>query len=60
MLDDPWMPKFGTRAALQDLDATSGIERDPDIAEVVWESAHGPLPVARSRPARRQSRSCSA
>src|SRR6202048_4391865 len=31
MMDDPWMPKFGTMGALQPLDSHFGFTRDPDI-----------------------------
>jgi multiple sugar transport system substrate-binding protein len=43
MLDDPWMPQFGTMNALTDL-AALGIERDPDIADVVWDVGTWPPP----------------
>jgi multiple sugar transport system substrate-binding protein len=48
MLDDPWMPKFGTDNSLQDL-GTFGITRDPDIAGVIydvgtWPPPRGPIP----------------
>src|SRR5688572_1444723 len=36
MMDDPWMPKFGTDGSLQDL-GQFGITRDPDIAEVIYD-----------------------
>jgi multiple sugar transport system substrate-binding protein len=49
MLDDPWMPKFGTEGWLQPLDANYGFERDPDIADVIydvgtWPPPRGPIP----------------
>ena len=49
MLDDPWMPKFGTEGWLQPLDANYGFERDPDIAGVIydvgtWPPPRGPVP----------------
>lgn len=49
MLDDPWMPKFGTEGWLQPLDANYGFERDPDIADVIydvgtWPPPRGPVP----------------
>jgi multiple sugar transport system substrate-binding protein len=49
MLDDPWMPKFGTEGWLQPLDATYGFERDDDIAGVIydvgtWPPPRGPVP----------------
>src|SRR6266849_7650762 len=31
MMDDPWMPKFGTMGALQLLDSNFGFTRDSDI-----------------------------
>src|SRR6184192_4714516 len=49
MMDDPWMPKFGTMGALQPLDSNFGFTRDSDIATVVydvgtWPPPHGPVP----------------
>ena len=49
MMDDPWMPKFGTMGALQPLDANFGFSRDSDIPSVVydvgtWPPPHGPVP----------------
>jgi len=35
MMDDPWMPKFGTDGSLSDLGAM-GVTQDPDIAQVVF------------------------
>jgi multiple sugar transport system substrate-binding protein len=48
MMDDPWMPKFGTMGALSDLGAL-GITKDPDVAQIVWDVGtwpppHGPVP----------------
>ena len=43
MMDDPWMPKFGTMGALSDLGAL-GIQRDSDIADVVWDVGTWPPP----------------
>jgi multiple sugar transport system substrate-binding protein len=43
MLDDPWMPQFGTMNALTDLEAL-GITRDPDVADVVWDVGTWPPP----------------
>ena len=48
MMDDPWMPKFGTMGALQPLD-NFGFTRDSDIPAVVydvgtWPPPHGPVP----------------
>jgi len=49
MMDDPWMPKFGTMGALQPLDSNFGFTRDPDIPAVVydvgtWPPPSGPVP----------------
>jgi multiple sugar transport system substrate-binding protein len=49
MMDDPWMPKFGTMGALQPLDSNFGFSRDSDIPGVVydvgtWPPPHGPVP----------------
>src|ERR687895_582179 len=49
MLDDPWMPKFGTEGWLQALDTNYGFERDDDIAGVIydvgtWPPPRGPVP----------------
>jgi multiple sugar transport system substrate-binding protein len=49
MMDDPWMPKFGTMGALQPLDSNFGFTRDADIPTVVydvgtWPPPHGPVP----------------
>jgi multiple sugar transport system substrate-binding protein len=49
MLDDPWMPKFGTEGWLQPLDSNYGFERDSDIADVIyevgtWPPPRGPVP----------------
>jgi multiple sugar transport system substrate-binding protein len=43
MMDDPWMPKFGTMGALADLGAL-GVQKDPDIAQVVWDVGTWPPP----------------
>ncbi|CAN5771403.1 ABC transporter substrate-binding protein [soil metagenome] len=43
MLDDPWMPKFGTMGALTDL-TPLGIEQDPDIPQIVWDVGTWPPP----------------
>ncbi len=43
MMDDPWMPKFGTDASLSDL-GPLGITQDPDIAQVVWDVGTWPPP----------------
>src|SRR3989441_4113182 len=49
MMDDPWMPKFGTMGALQPLDSNFGFTRDSDIPSIVydvgtWPPPHGPVP----------------
>src|SRR3979490_480017 len=49
MMDDPWMPKFGTMGALQPLDSNFGFTRDSDIPNVVydvgtWPPPNGPVP----------------
>src|SRR5438445_426286 len=49
MMDDPWMPKFGTMGALKPLDSEFGFTRDSDIPTVVydvgtWPPPHGPVP----------------
>jgi multiple sugar transport system substrate-binding protein len=43
MMDDPWMPKFGTMGALSDL-GPLGVQKDPDIAPVVWDVGTWPPP----------------
>ena len=43
MMDDPWMPKFGTDGSLTDL-GSLGISRDADIADVVWDVGTWPPP----------------
>ncbi len=43
MMDDPWMPKFGTDNSLTDL-TPLGITKDPDIAPVVWDVGTWPPP----------------
>src|SRR5207302_121832 len=49
MMDDPWMPKFGTMGALQPLDSNFGFTRDSDIPNIVydvgtWPPPSGPVP----------------
>ena len=49
MLDDPWMPKFGTEGWLSPLDSTYGFKRDADIPAVIyevgtWPPPRGPVP----------------
>jgi multiple sugar transport system substrate-binding protein len=51
MMDDPWMPKFGTGGWLTPLDSTFGFQRDPDIPSIVydvgtWPPPRGPVPPA--------------
>ena len=43
MMDDPWMPKFGTDNSLVELGGL-GISKDPDIAQVVWDVGTWPPP----------------
>jgi multiple sugar transport system substrate-binding protein len=43
MMDDPWMPKFGTDGSLVDLGGL-GISKDPDVAQVVWDVGTWPPP----------------
>ena len=43
MMDDPWMPKFGTDGSLSDL-GPLGITQDPDVAQVVWDVGTWPPP----------------
>ncbi|MDP9272862.1 MAG: extracellular solute-binding protein [Chloroflexota bacterium] len=43
MMDDPWMPKFGTVDALTPLEPL-GIKKDTDIAQVVWDVGTWPPP----------------
>jgi multiple sugar transport system substrate-binding protein len=57
MMDDPWMPKFGTNDWLQPLDSNFGFTRDPDIPAVVydigtWPPPHGAVPPSeKNKPA---------
>ena len=44
MIDDPWMPKFGTDGSFQEL-GQFGITRDPDIAPIVWDVGTWPPPM---------------
>jgi multiple sugar transport system substrate-binding protein len=54
MLDDPWMPKFGSEGWLAPLDAAPfNLKRDPDIFPVVydlgsWPPPSGPIPPGES------------
>ena len=43
MIDDPWMPKFGTDGSFQDL-GQYGIKNDPDIPQIVWDVGTWPPP----------------
>jgi multiple sugar transport system substrate-binding protein len=43
MMDDPWMPKFGTMGALTPLEPL-GVQKDTDIAQVVWDVGTWPPP----------------
>jgi multiple sugar transport system substrate-binding protein len=43
MIDDPWMPKFGTDGSFQEL-GQFGITRDADIAGIVWDVGTWPPP----------------
>jgi multiple sugar transport system substrate-binding protein len=54
MLDDPWMPKFGTEGWLQPLDATYGFERDEDIAGVIYDVGTWPPPRGAVPPSERE------
>src|SRR5438270_5448772 len=49
MMDEPWMPNFGTMVALQPLDSNFGFTRDSDIPSIVydvgtWPPPSGPVP----------------
>lgn len=54
MLDDPWMPKFGTEGWLQALDTTYGFERDADIAGVIYDVGTWPPPRGAVPPSERE------
>ena len=43
MMDDPWMPKFGTMGALTPLEPL-GVAKDADVAQVVWDVGTWPPP----------------
>ncbi|HET7677466.1 MAG TPA: extracellular solute-binding protein [Candidatus Limnocylindrales bacterium] len=49
MMDDPWMPKFGTDGSLQEL-GQFGITRDPDIAPVIYDVGTWPPPRGAAPP----------
>jgi multiple sugar transport system substrate-binding protein len=51
MMDDPWMPKFGTDESLQPLDSTYGFKRDSDIPDVVYDVGTWPPPRGAVPPA---------
>ncbi|HEY0580927.1 MAG TPA: extracellular solute-binding protein [Chloroflexota bacterium] len=44
MMDDPWMPKFGTNDWLQPLDSSYGFTRDADIPGAVYDVGTWPPP----------------
>ena len=44
MMDDPWMPKFGTENWLQPLDKNFSFTRDADIASVIYDVGTWPPP----------------
>jgi multiple sugar transport system substrate-binding protein len=49
MMDDPWMPKFGSEGWLTPLDAELNLKRDPDVFPIVydlgsWPPPSGPVP----------------
>src|ERR671919_2357952 len=54
MLDDPWMPKFGTEGWLQALDSEYGFERDDDIAGVIYDVGTWPPPRGAVPPSERE------
>src|ERR687896_349705 len=54
MLDDPWMPKFGTEGWLQPLDANFGFERDDDRAGVIYDVGTWPPPRGAVPPSERE------
>jgi multiple sugar transport system substrate-binding protein len=51
MMDDPWMPKFGTDEVLQPLDSSYGFKRDADIPDVVYDVGTWPPPRGAVPPA---------
>jgi len=51
MMDDPWMPKFGTDESLQPLDSSYGFKRDSDIPDVVYDVGTWPPPRGAVPPA---------
>lgn len=58
MMDDPWMPKFGTEGWLAPLDAAPfNLKRDPDVFPIVydlgsWPPPSGPVPPGEEGKAR--------
>jgi multiple sugar transport system substrate-binding protein len=44
MMDDPWMPKFGTGGWLTPLDSSFGFKRDTDIPLIVYDVGTWPPP----------------
>lgn len=56
MMDDPWMPKFGTDSSLSDLGAL-GIQRDSDVADVVWDVGTWPPPRGPVPPSEKDKKS---
>ena len=53
MMDDPWMPKFGTDGSLQPLDKSYGFQRDSDIAGVIYDVGTWPPPRGAVPPSER-------
>jgi multiple sugar transport system substrate-binding protein len=53
MMDDPWMPKFGTSDWLQPLETSYGFTRDPDIPGVVYDVGTWPPPRGAVPPSER-------
>ena len=51
MMDDPWMPKFGTGGWLTPLDSSFGFKRDPDIPSIVYDVGTWPPPRGAVPPA---------
>jgi multiple sugar transport system substrate-binding protein len=56
MMDDPWMPKFGTDSSLSDLGAL-GIQKDSDVADVVWDVGTWPPPRGPVPPSEKDKKS---
>lgn len=51
MMDDPWMPKFGTGGWLTPLDTSFGFKRDSDIPSIVYDVGTWPPPRGAVPPA---------